>query len=684
MRAFIVRPFGKKAVPPRGTDPGSPVPRKEVDFDAVERELIGPALDALGVLGRTTAEMVRPGNIRVDIYRGLLAADLVVADISLGNPNVFYELGVRHALRGRRTFLLRADLADLPFDLQTDRYFSYDAEKPARRLEDLVSALRQTIDSDETDSPVFHSLPLLREADSRTLAVVPPDFREEVARARSSNRPGDLALLAAEARGFDWEREGLRTVGLSQVDINAYGGARDTWELVRAYDERDIEANERLATIYHRLGDATRSDQAVDRGLSHPALDPAHRSRLLNLKARNTRARWRQSWLEADDPRSAALASSLLLESLEQYLQAFREDLNGYYSALRALELATVAVELAQALPEVWAVRVGPDAAARELARLIDLQARLRVVTGVSMDARRERYLAAPSEHPYYFGDRARFAGMEAEDPRQAALAVKDAVAHSANRQPGGLREHFSDLARLGVRPEHVAAALEACGHAGAEEPGLRRVIVFAGHAIDEEGRAPARFPAEMVKEAKEAIEQAVREELDLSLDPNAFGLPGPATPIGSGVLAMAGGSSGGDLLFHEACAELGLTTEMYLAIPRVGYVPELNLKRGRDWNACFDRIYQNPAIQRRILNESESLPRWLRGKTGYNIWARFFRWMLYNAIAAAPERVTLIVLWNTERGMVADIVSEADRLGVKVRIIDTRAVFRSAAASGA
>ena len=111
MRAFIVRPFGVK---------------KGIDFEAVERDLIAPALDALGISGRTTGEIVAPGNIREDMFHLLLTADLVVADMSIHNANVFYELGIRHALRDKRTFLIRAPVDDTPFDLLTDRYLRYD------------------------------------------------------------------------------------------------------------------------------------------------------------------------------------------------------------------------------------------------------------------------------------------------------------------------------------------------------------------------------------------------------------------------------------------------------------------------------------------------------------------------------------------------------------------------------
>src|SRR5690606_35906281 len=97
MRAFIVRPFGTKS--DRVAQP--------IDFDRVERDLIDPALDSFGVTGRTTGEILEAGSIHADMFQRLLTADLIVADVSIDNANVYYELGIRHALREKRTVLLR-------------------------------------------------------------------------------------------------------------------------------------------------------------------------------------------------------------------------------------------------------------------------------------------------------------------------------------------------------------------------------------------------------------------------------------------------------------------------------------------------------------------------------------------------------------------------------------------------
>src|SRR6188472_2988492 len=110
-RVFIVRPFGT---------------REGVDFDAVERDLIQPAIDQVKVAtleGSTTLPFVEQGNIREDMFRELVTADVVIADLSIHNANVFYELGIRHAVREHGTLMLRCAADSFPFDLQTDRYF---------------------------------------------------------------------------------------------------------------------------------------------------------------------------------------------------------------------------------------------------------------------------------------------------------------------------------------------------------------------------------------------------------------------------------------------------------------------------------------------------------------------------------------------------------------------------------
>src|SRR5262245_29974887 len=208
LNAFIVRPFGIKEVPVSSAEihaklqelskPGAKhrVVRStrslgatgpwsaHISFDDIDELLIQRAMTALGIKAETTEAVVRAGNIREDMFNRLVTADLVIADLTFYNPNVFYELGVRQAFRDKYTFMIRSDLSHYPFDLQTDRYFAYDlvelVERPEAVAERLVKALRATLNSPDADSPIFKLLPQLEAEDRARFITVPEDFREEV------------------------------------------------------------------------------------------------------------------------------------------------------------------------------------------------------------------------------------------------------------------------------------------------------------------------------------------------------------------------------------------------------------------------------------------------------------------------------------------------------------------------
>src|SRR5947208_14624631 len=68
---------------------------------------------------------MRAAGSRTDMLRELLLADLVVAELYIGNADVWYGLGVRHALRGRGVIQVTCRREHVPVDVYTDRSLSY-------------------------------------------------------------------------------------------------------------------------------------------------------------------------------------------------------------------------------------------------------------------------------------------------------------------------------------------------------------------------------------------------------------------------------------------------------------------------------------------------------------------------------------------------------------------------------
>src|SRR5687767_14980773 len=112
---FVLMPFGKK---PDGLG-GS------IDFDAVYRDLIRPAVVEADLEPLRADEEMTGGVIHTPLYERLILCEYAIADLTTANANVYYELGLRHAVRKATTVLLFAEGGRLPFDVGPLRALPY-------------------------------------------------------------------------------------------------------------------------------------------------------------------------------------------------------------------------------------------------------------------------------------------------------------------------------------------------------------------------------------------------------------------------------------------------------------------------------------------------------------------------------------------------------------------------------
>ena len=242
------------------------------------------------------------------MFRELVLANVVVADVSVHNANVFYELGIRHAVRNRSTVLIRARIDEVPFDLRTDRYLSYDPVSAAASVPQLVHALRETLASERIDSPVFQLLPGFASDPHATLLDLPRDLAEDIGRAREDQLLGDLRLISDEVMGLRFEEAALRAVAQAMADVGDDVGAQRAWERIRAVRPGDLEANRALSNVYRRLGELFLSDQAIGRALGGGTLGNHDRAELYALRGSNSKRRWVAQWRAAAEPNRARTA----------------------------------------------------------------------------------------------------------------------------------------------------------------------------------------------------------------------------------------------------------------------------------------------------------------------------------------------------------------------------------------
>lgn len=610
------------------------------------------------------------------MFRELVTADIVIADISIHNANVFYELGIRHGLRPNATFLLRADVDKVPFDLQTDRYLKYPAARPEEALDALVAALEATLAAARIDSPVYMLLPALRAPDPAALRVVPQAFGEAVQRASAADAAGDLRLLACESRGTVWASEGLRAVGRAQFALQRLRDATETFEWLRGLHPDDVEANQRLATTYQRMAAAgpdredllSRSTAAIQRVIESPLQASRDLAEAYALKARNIKARWVSAFdrRTGGEAQRAALRAAELEESLDCYAAGFAHDLNHFYSGLNALALLRIRVDLAHLHPETWASFFDTDANAREELELANR--RLEQLAGaVHVSIEGSRCALARQSNPdvekrlWTDISAADLAFLTAARPAAVAQAYRRVLSTAPRFAVTAVRDQIALFDRLQVRPAFVADALAVLAELEGTHPRVDavasadRVLLFTGHMIDASTQSEPRFPPtpEAEREARRLIREAVSSA---------------RAGASSKVVGLAGGACGGDILFHEVCGELEIPTQVYLPFAKDAFCRASVQHGGREWVRRFHALCER--VPPHVLCDAPQLPSWLRSRNDYSVWQRGNLWMLFSALALDP-RPTLIALWDGSAahgsGGTRDLVEHARTRGLTV-----------------
>lgn len=187
---FVIMPFGTKMV---GDN--------EVDFDRIYNVIFAPAIEAAelpegGCLSPRRADTdIFSGVIDVEMFSYIEYSRFAIADISGLNPNVFYELGVRHTIQQSGTAILHQAQAPNPFNVNHIRAFpyEYEPEKHAAESRDLITdILVESLKHNRLDSSVRVALA----AQQRQ----PQHVEELLLDAENAIRNGDRATAALKYR----------------------------------------------------------------------------------------------------------------------------------------------------------------------------------------------------------------------------------------------------------------------------------------------------------------------------------------------------------------------------------------------------------------------------------------------------------------------------------------------------
>jgi hypothetical protein len=361
---FVLMPFGRKP------DPAGGAP---IDFDAVYERGLRPGIEDAGMTPIRADEEQVGGIIHQAMFERLLLCDFAVADLTTANPNVLYELGVRHAARPRTTLTVYAARKPLPFDVALLRTQHYELtpgnklnQKSAQRLrastaEHLDSLRERARQDDVTDSPLFQLVSAWRP--QQLPAEAANSFREQVRAGEALKR--ELEAVRRMAGCTDTEEEArtrlhavharLRENDTADLGVwtdvllayRALGDWRAMTEVHREVPQhlsRQAAVRQLVAFAHNRLAeekDTPHRDEHRATALS--LLDELEAEWGPSSETYGLRGRvFKAQWIQAGEAGDRARAAVLLERALTQYTRGFEVDWRDYYPGVNALTLLDV------------------------------------------------------------------------------------------------------------------------------------------------------------------------------------------------------------------------------------------------------------------------------------------------------------------------------------------------------
>ena len=642
--AFVVMPFGKK----KGGD-GS-----LYDFNAIYRQLIGPALEEAGFEPFRADEETTSGDILTDMFQELLLADLCICDLSIDNANVYYELGIRHAFRKRGVVHIQAGRAYMPFDIFNVRTLPYHittegVPDPAFIKNDIQAIARMTRDTwasdrDAIHSPIFNLLTGLKEPERKSLRTPLAtgfwreynEWKERVTVAQRQKRIGDILLLTEEIKNPLIKEEAIGEAGKALANMG-----RNELALVQYRKGLEVNAGNlvfRREEAFHlnRLG---RVDEAIVK-IESLLNDFPNDSEAISYLGRIYKEMWTDSWKRIGDKakriKSAFDSYHWLIKAAEIYMKGFHIDLNNYYPGVNSLTLCTIALHLADKFDD----KKDPDP---DITRIREDLPELRGALIFALEQK------ADDEKADYWTliSLAELRVLTAENPSSVIRAYKKALTAS-RRNIFFLNSSLTQLEilkALGLRDEYVQVGINTITEeiarmsgddsqttttrkkGAAKKAKAGRSFLFTGYMVDYPSKDKKTFPADKENEIRQDIINKL-ESLHAGTDDRAF---------------VGGLSAGSEILFAEVCAEKGIKVKAYLPLPEAAYIRQFVSPGGDAWVDRFYKIKNHPLVDELYQIENIGLP-----KGGDDPYERNNRWALYSSLGHGIDKVTLIALWNT------------------------------------
>ena len=676
---FVVMPFGIKEAAP-ATPANGETPAKEaleVNFDQIYELLIAPALTNANCFPFRADQEKGASNIHTDMFFELVTADVVVADISILNPNVFYELGVRHAVRPRGVLMIHGGWSRRPFDIAPDRSFNYDGklfeipeaqrdvswnDKIQKEVENLSKTFKGALEVDEQriGSPVFNQLTGLKPADWSNISTARAKYFEQlfsnlkakVEVAQANFWPADILTLAEDAPTRFYQIKLLWEAARSLVSMHHFEAAYSILKDLLALEPNHIGALTQLGLVLGRL-------QKIQEAKIHMANvrdkfkgDPEAQGILGRVYKDLWRAEWNRPESNLEERQQEAIINSAYAaDAIRSYNIAQRQHLDSYYNGINVVSLLKL-LEHLKAVTGDEPVDAG----------IVDLEELLVVVRMAAKAALNRAQEAGKHEDVIWAAATLGELELVAGDPVKAKKYYQQAA-----NTPGisyfqidSMLTQVELFECLAFNLDAVAAVISVLkqrqGRLKKPQKLFERTVLCSGHLIDAPDRKTPRFPPEK----EDVVRDCIARELG-------------KWNIGPGDLAICGGARGADILFAELCADRGADVWLFLALEEGEFLKESVRLPDGGWEDRFYNLRRRSKVK--SFFQKERLDNPPKGKSPF---ARTNIWMINTALVEAKSPVNLyaILVWDElptgdGPGGTSHFATQVERLGGHLSIIN-------------
>jgi hypothetical protein len=335
---FVIMPFGKKP----------DAAGRMIDFDAVWTRILAPAIADVGFLAVRADKEMSSGLIHKAMYERLLLSEFAVADLTIPNANVFYELGVRHAARPRTTVLLSAEASRLPFDVGSLSALPYSIDgsgKPNKVKSDraaLTERLSHAKAHDAPDSPLFTLLTGLtapQVAHEKTDIFRrdvnhAEDFRQRLVDARANDLPALDALRDELGDIATREASVVCDLFLAYRSVKAWARMISLYKAMDPVLASTAPVREQYAFALNRSGRGLEAERVLTDLIARRG--PS--SETYGLLGRVHKDRWREARQKKDD----IAARGALDKAIEAYRRGFEADWRDAFPGVNAATLMEI------------------------------------------------------------------------------------------------------------------------------------------------------------------------------------------------------------------------------------------------------------------------------------------------------------------------------------------------------